>query len=263
MWSIPGRMELTYFELSQARTWAMCALNATPNMSVLLDVSEVDGASRWFLERDLPRSSGGVELARWSAVHNDSLIEFSNRESSEIECTTVHLRAFVETFAMSSSLYFGLYDGSGARFVDACLVVWDREHPEVSNQGRAPGRCPERIEVEGAAHGGACKGERPRTVMPTMVLKYHVLVGSESDSGSDLVEFRNQDVFREYLVYCLLNNDYFDANVELDDVVIRAYDHLSVAELLTRARSVRSSCALAVVEGGDAIEVVETGQDCA
>ncbi len=112
-------MELTFFEMSQARTWAMGVLNMQPNMRVLLDVSGVDSTGRWFLERDLPRSSGGVELARWKAERDGSLIEFSNRESSEAECTTVHLRAFAETLATSStsSLYFGLYTASGASII--------------------------------------------------------------------------------------------------------------------------------------------------
>lgn len=144
-------MELSFFELSQARTWAMGVLNMQPNVRVLLDVSGVDSAGRWFLERDLPRSSGSVGLARWNAARNGSVIEFSNRESSEVECTTVHLRAFVETLASStSSLYFGLYDTSGERYIPACLVLWDRKHPEVTNQGFAPGRCPDWVELRNA-----------------------------------------------------------------------------------------------------------------
>ena len=37
-------MELSFFELSQARTWAMGVLNMCSDMRVLLDVGGVDGA---------------------------------------------------------------------------------------------------------------------------------------------------------------------------------------------------------------------------
>ena len=54
---------------------------------------------------------------------------------------------FAQTFAVSSSLFVGLYDETGARIFDHCLVMWDRTRPEVTNQGHAPGRCPDRTEV--------------------------------------------------------------------------------------------------------------------
>ena len=82
--------------------------------------------------------------------------------------------------------------------------------------------------------------------------KYHVMVaGAREDDPSDLVEFRNEETFREYLVYCILKNDYFDSTALLDDAVIRAYDHTPLKQLIARARAVRQGCAVAIVVGGE------------
>ena len=83
-----------------------------------------------------------------------------------------------------------------------------------------------------------------------MSTKYYVMVTDPMDSTSDLVEFCDQTSFREYLVYCILNNDYFNPTVLLDEVVIRAYDHVQLSDLLGRAKSARAGCAVAVIEGG-------------
>ena len=83
--------------------------------------------------------------------------------------------------------------------------------------------------------------------------KYHVVVaaGEREDDPSELVEFRDEETFREYLVYCLLKNDYFNSTVLLDDAVIRAYDHTPLKKLIARARAVRRGCAVAIVVGGE------------
>ena len=145
-------MKLTFFELCQARSWAMSVLNSFVDVRIVLDASDVDKTGRWFLVQDIPQRHGGVQLSNWDAMQQkeeEHLLEFSNRKRMNLNfnCTTVHIRAFVQTFTESSSMYVGLYDETGARFIDACLVVWNRTHPEVTNQGYAPGRCPDRIDL--------------------------------------------------------------------------------------------------------------------
>lgn len=130
--------DLTFFELSAARTWAMYVLNSqhTP-VKLVLDVTGVNKTSRWFLLNDIPQTSGGIKLVSWHGVEKENVIEYKN--SDDDPTTTFHIRSFTS----SRSLNVSLYDiTTGSRFAPLCLVIWDRKYPEVTNQGYAEGRCP-------------------------------------------------------------------------------------------------------------------------
>jgi hypothetical protein len=132
--------DLTFFELSAARTWAMYVLNSHANVKLVLDVTGANKTSRWFLANDIPQTSGGITLVPWRAVQNEHTIEYTNSENDHV--TTWHIRSF--TSSRFPSLYVSLYDIiTGARFAPLCLIIWERNHPDVSNQGYADGRCPE------------------------------------------------------------------------------------------------------------------------
>ena len=120
-------MNLSYFELCQARKWAMELLK-THNVRIRLDVSNVNQSSRWFIMNEISES--------WHGRVQDDYIEFYKEE-------TDHTNVYIRTFEQDKSLFFGLYDTNGLRLCPICLVIYNRKYPEVSNQGYAPGRCPD------------------------------------------------------------------------------------------------------------------------
>lgn len=139
---------MTYFEMCQARTWAMYILNnhlEPPfGIKLVLDVTNIDETSRWFLINDIPQYSGCVKLIEWDGILKDNTIEFTTSEYCE-NPLTLHIRSFTSS-VFTSSLYFSLYNmTTGAIFAPVCLIIWDRKYPEVINQGYAPGRCPDHV----------------------------------------------------------------------------------------------------------------------
>lgn len=133
---IPNK-NLTYFEICQARTWAMYALRFTINTRLILDVSDIDKTSIWFLTNEIPQEHGGVKLGSWFGIFNENTIEYMNSDNAS---DTLHIRVFTDP----SSLYISLYDTTtNVRFAPQCLIIWNRIRPEITNQGYAPGRCPD------------------------------------------------------------------------------------------------------------------------
>lgn len=129
--------DLTFFELCAARNWAMYVLNSCANVKLVLDVTNMDKTSTWFLAKDIPHNNGS-----WKGVQNKQTIEYTNRKEDPV--TTYYICAFVSQ--RFPSLYVSLYDiTTGCRFSSLCLIIWERNHPEVSNQGNADGRCPPTI----------------------------------------------------------------------------------------------------------------------
>lgn len=129
---------LTYFEMCQARNWAMYVMNNT-NVKLVLDVTNVDKTSKWFLLTTIPQEYGDIKLVHWIGIQKEKSLEYTNHDTT---LTTLHIRFF--TLSMFPlSLYVGLYDMSTmTRWGETCLIIWDRSHPEVTNSGYAEGRCP-------------------------------------------------------------------------------------------------------------------------
>jgi len=133
---------MTYFEMCHARTWAMYILKSHVDTRLVLNVTDVDKTSRWFLTNDIPQKYGLVNLDTWFGVQKENTIEYTNGDNPTC---TLHIRAFTDS-AFPNSLYTSLYNmTTRARFAPLCLVIWHRAHPEVTNQGYAPGRCPDYI----------------------------------------------------------------------------------------------------------------------
>ena len=133
---------LTHFEICQARTWAMYVLKSNVNTRLILDVTDRHKTSIWFLAHDIPQEHGGVKLGPWYGICKENVIEYMNGDNAT---DTLHIRAFTVS-SFPSSLYISLYNTTtNARFAPMCLIIWDRAHPEVTNQGYAPGRCPDHV----------------------------------------------------------------------------------------------------------------------
>ena len=143
---------LSYFELSQARTWAMYSLHLIPRSRFVIDlpvesvesVESVDAAassSSWFLVHDIPQYHGGVKLADWTGKRNShgTQLVFTRDDVGDDVDACLYVRAF----RRYNSLYVGLYKENGAIFAPVCLVIWNRDAPEVTNQGYSGGRCPD------------------------------------------------------------------------------------------------------------------------
>lgn len=128
----------SYFVLSQARTWALYACNKR-SIKIHLDIEGIDPVWQWFLERDIPQDHGCVRLGVWIA-HNDGKHITYTSEGSGDGCEEAWIRIFDGEY---NNVYAGLYDKDGKRFCDLCLIVWHRDRPHVTNQGYAPGRCPD------------------------------------------------------------------------------------------------------------------------
>lgn len=74
---------MNYFEMCQARTWAMYTLNSWKNIEILLDASGINESSKWFLVQDIPQYNGGVKLADWHGSQKDkSCISFVNGDKT-------------------------------------------------------------------------------------------------------------------------------------------------------------------------------------
>lgn len=133
---------LTYFELCSALRWALYVINSIPNVKVVLDVTSVDKTTRWFLAHNIPQAYADTKLVEWFAVQNEHSIEYTNSDNAN---TTFLIQVFT-SITFPSSSYVSLYNMStNARFAPMCLIIWDREHPEITNQGYAEGRCPQNI----------------------------------------------------------------------------------------------------------------------
>lgn len=89
------------------------------------------------------------------------------------------------------------------------------------------------------------------TVAPT---KYHIMV-THNRNESDFVTFDDIDSLREYLVYCILNKDYFGGSSAdlLDDCVLRAYDDVRLSKLIQRANNAKPGSVRAAISGGDVV----------
>jgi len=133
---------MTYFEMCHARTWAMYILKSHVDTRLVLNVTDVDKTSRWFLTNDIPQKYGLVNLDPWFGQQKENTIEYTNGDTPT---STLHILAFTHS-AFPSSLYISLYNmTTGARFAPLCLVIWNRARPDFTNQGHAQGRCPEYI----------------------------------------------------------------------------------------------------------------------
>lgn len=129
----------SFFELSQSRTWALFALNKLDNIKVYLNVKDVDKTSRWFLQ-EIPKCYGSISLKDWVSKEEEDYIVFYKSKGKESESLYINL---FEDKQDKDRLYTGLYYEYGTRWADVCLVIWNRKHPEVTDQGVAVGRCPE------------------------------------------------------------------------------------------------------------------------
>ena len=137
--------DLTFFELCAARNWAMYVLKSHVNVKLVLDVTNTNKTSRWFLLNDIPQIASGVKLDYWHGVQKENEIEYTNTNNDSTS-TTLHIRSFISS--RFPSLYVSLYDmDTGIRFAPLCLIIWERNHPEVSNQGYAEGRCPNEFKI--------------------------------------------------------------------------------------------------------------------
>ena len=144
---------LTYFEMCSALRWALDGLNNSPGVKIVLDVTGLDETSRWFLANHIPQPYTCTKLVRWIGTYKTNeernIIEYTNGndgdDNNENEKMTFLIRAFTDT-ACPSSVCVTLYNiSTHVRFAPLCLVIWDRRHPEVTNQGYAEGRCPNSI----------------------------------------------------------------------------------------------------------------------
>ena len=125
-----------YFELYQARTWALYALNYhnEQNIHIHLHIKDVDQTCLWFL-KDIPQYA----VQKWYSKHDGDYIIFDRDYKSEDI-----IKIFIHLFTDNNSVYVGLYDEFGKLWNDICLIIWDKNHPEVTNPGYASGRCPDR-----------------------------------------------------------------------------------------------------------------------
>lgn len=129
-----------FFELCQARSWALYTLNSH-NFNVYLDITNVSDPSwEWFL-REVPQTNGSIRLNEWKAKRDSHYIVYSKQ--SNVTCTEKD--AYLHVFQCDLShttKYVGVYDKDGIRLCDLCLIIWDIRKPHVTNQGFADGRCP-------------------------------------------------------------------------------------------------------------------------
>lgn len=131
--------DLTYFEMSSALRWAMYTMNSFSDVKLVLDVTSVDKTSRWFLENNIPQAYANTKLVKWFGIQKENSIEYTNGKGIN---TIIVIHAFTYS-RFPFEMYVSLYDMStSTRFAPMCLIVWDRKHPEVTNQGYAEGRCP-------------------------------------------------------------------------------------------------------------------------
>ena len=129
----------SYFILCQARNWSLYTCNKR-RIKIHLDLNGIDPIWQWFLERDIPQDHGCVQLVTWH-VHNDGKHIIYTNEAEGYVYEEVWIRIFNN--CENNNVYTGLYDKDGKRFCDVCLVIWHKDRPHVTNQGFAPGRCPD------------------------------------------------------------------------------------------------------------------------
>jgi hypothetical protein len=139
----PETVSYSYFELHQARNWALDFFkHSSQNVHVHLEIKGMDPAWVWFL-REL-RSPDYVSLNEWNTKETSNYLLFF-RDSKTITDTAPIINLYLQLFVDKNnvSVYAGLYDETGKRWVDNCLVIWNRSRPHVTNPGYAPGRCPD------------------------------------------------------------------------------------------------------------------------
>ena len=129
-----------YFVLCKARTWALYTLNSR-NVKVYLDISDVqDPVWEWFLH-EIPQYSGTTKLNNWKAKKECQYLVY-NKENDNAIAEDVYIKIF-ESTDKKKTKYVGLYDKDEKILCCLCLIIYDTERPHVTNQGYAPGRCPD------------------------------------------------------------------------------------------------------------------------
>ena len=127
-----------YFELCQAVTWALYTIrDKSKQYRVHLDIKNIDPVWVWFLceLRSLDMIWNVKKESNYLVFWRDSIPDIAPK-------VDLHIRLFEGVY---NSVYAGLYDESGNRWGDVCLVIWDGSRPHLTNSGYAPGRCPDTI----------------------------------------------------------------------------------------------------------------------
>lgn len=129
----------SFFELCQARTWALYTLKGH-DVRIYLDISHVtDPAWEWFLT-EIPQQSGCTRIEEWNTKKEGKYLTYSKDLSTDNAEVYIHI---FECPTSKKTKYVGLYNKDGKRHCDICLVIWNTDHPHVTNPGFAPGRCPD------------------------------------------------------------------------------------------------------------------------
>jgi hypothetical protein len=130
-----------FFKYKQALMWAMSVLeNSNKKLKKLkklvLNVKDLDATSRWFL---YDNHYAPLTSRVWEVSERGDELFFATGFYDFKEPIYIHL------FDIAGSTYVGLYDSTGKRCFDICLIIWNNLKMEIANQGYAPGRCPESI----------------------------------------------------------------------------------------------------------------------
>lgn len=138
----------SFFELYQARLWSLYALNSHHNVKRYLDISDIiDPSWEWFL-KDIPQYNGSKKLDEWKAKRESGYLVYSKEVPTFNHTPTTSDEVYIRIIQcpqQKKTKYVGPYDKNGKRWCDLCLVIWNTDRPDVTNQGFAPGRCPDML----------------------------------------------------------------------------------------------------------------------
>ena len=134
----------SYFELLQARNWALYTLKSR-DVNVYLNISNItDPSFKWFLEK-IHDSGVTKNINNWKVKKESHYFVYSKDHANTVTDIYIHIFQCPQS---QNTKYVGLYEKDGRRLCDLCLIIWDVNRPHVTNQGYAPGRCPDSIILE-------------------------------------------------------------------------------------------------------------------
>lgn len=138
-------MSSSISELIQIRSWALFVLNHSDNFMVYLNINNIDRKSDLrFLQKSTKYSpSFGYIRNGWSSKQEGNYIVFYKNNNNNKELKSIYIHLFEDKENNNDRLYAGLYDEYGKRYLDFCLVIWNRKYPDITNTGYAIGRCPD------------------------------------------------------------------------------------------------------------------------
>lgn len=136
-------MDLTHV-LAHGRTWALYTAQKLVEgpLEVHLSTEGLDKAAKHFLT-EIPKRWVDCPLENWFSKSYADHIVYDLHSLPDVQPVLLYVIVVEDVHGA----YVALYDTTGKLYIEYCLVIWNKKTCGHRNEGYAPGRCPEKIDI--------------------------------------------------------------------------------------------------------------------